>query len=133
MGPYCDFCARRCFVQRVLRDGRTMLLATCARGMEHDRAQAGQDHTTALNPVTEAPEVRRLAAEMAELAEIGAPLMDNLIDEAVHALTMCGDIPAADIPRDRAARLLACWARNDQLTDRQREEILARFPDGQTR
>lgn len=59
--------------------------------------------------------------------------MDNLIDDAVHALTMCGDIPVADIPRDRAARLLACWARNDQLTDEQRAAILNRFPDKQAR
>lgn len=53
MGPYCNFCARRCFVLRVLQDGRSMLLATCARGMEHDRSQVGEDHTTALNPVTD--------------------------------------------------------------------------------
>ncbi len=50
MGPYCKFCDQRCFVLRVLRDDRSMLLATCARGMEHDRLACGQDHTTASNP-----------------------------------------------------------------------------------
>lgn len=50
MGPYCKFCDRRCFVLRVLNDKRTMLLATCQIGMEHDRQKCGQDHTTAHNP-----------------------------------------------------------------------------------
>lgn len=70
MGPYCNFCARRCFVLRVLRDGQSMLLATCAPGMEHDRSQCGEDHTTALNPVTDQAEVERLADELAELRRI---------------------------------------------------------------
>lgn len=52
MGPYCKFCDRRCFVPRVLSDGRSMILATCQGGMEHDRAACGQDHTTAQNPAT---------------------------------------------------------------------------------
>lgn len=42
----------RCFVPRVLLDGRSMLLATCQRGMEHDRSAIGQDHTTAHNPAS---------------------------------------------------------------------------------
>lgn len=50
MGPYCKFCDMRCFVLRVLDDGRSMLLATCSMGMEHDRKAVGQDHTTAFNP-----------------------------------------------------------------------------------
>lgn len=49
-GPYCRFCSHRCFVDRVLADGRPMLLATCPAGMEHDRRECGQDHTTARNP-----------------------------------------------------------------------------------
>ena len=50
MGPYCKFCDRRCFLLRVLTDGRSMLLATCPEGMKHDRESCGQDHTTAFNP-----------------------------------------------------------------------------------
>lgn len=50
MGPYCRYCDQRCFVHRVLADGRPMLLATCPDGMAHDRAACGQDHTTAINP-----------------------------------------------------------------------------------
>lgn len=46
------FCDHRCFVERILRDGRSMLLATCAKGMAHDRKAVGEDYTTALNPVT---------------------------------------------------------------------------------
>jgi hypothetical protein len=37
MGPYCMFCDHRCFVEDVA--GR--LLATCQRGIAHDRAQLG--------------------------------------------------------------------------------------------
>lgn len=55
MGPYCRFCGQRCFLERVLPDGpdagRTLLMATCARGMEHDRAATGHNHTSAINPV----------------------------------------------------------------------------------
>jgi hypothetical protein len=51
VGPYCRFCGRRCFVYRVLADGRGMLLATCAEGMDWDRQQCGQAHTTATNPI----------------------------------------------------------------------------------
>lgn len=53
MGPYCQFCDRRCFVPRRLRDGREMLLATCTAGMAHDREAVGEDHTTATNPALE--------------------------------------------------------------------------------
>ncbi len=52
MGPYCKFCDRRCFVPRTLADGRTLILATCQRGAEYDREQCGQDHETAIDPVT---------------------------------------------------------------------------------
>ena len=50
MGPYCDYCARRCFVLRVLADGQRMLLATCTAGAAHDRQACGEDYTTARNP-----------------------------------------------------------------------------------
>ena len=51
MGPYCNFCQRRCFVmirdddpiglrQAYLRRGIN-LLATCQRGIEHDKQQVG--------------------------------------------------------------------------------------------
>lgn len=74
MGPYCNFCQRRCFLLRVLRDGRSMLLATCARGMEHDRKGCGQDHTTAVNPETdpEAAAALRPAALLAEATALEA-------------------------------------------------------------
>ena len=54
MGGYCRFCGRRCFLLRILRDGSTFLLATCAAGMDWDRKHTGtgEDHTTALNPTT---------------------------------------------------------------------------------
>lgn len=52
MGPYCRYCDRRCFLERIV-DGRTILLATCEAGMEHDRQSCGQDHTTATNPYAE--------------------------------------------------------------------------------
>jgi len=51
MGPYCNYCNRRCFVPRVLKDGRNLILATCPAGAEHDRQAVGEDHTTAVNPL----------------------------------------------------------------------------------
>lgn len=56
MGPYCNFCDRRCFVPRVMPDdatwmpGQPVILATCPKGAEHSRAKTGYDHTTAINP-----------------------------------------------------------------------------------
>ena len=76
MGPYCNFCGRRCFLVRVLADGRTMMLATCATGMKHDRQAVGQDHTTALNPVTEQDAVQQLADELAEMAARARAVLD---------------------------------------------------------
>lgn len=58
MGAYCRYCDRRCFLLRTLPGdaksgaGETICLATCTRGMEHDREVTGYDHTTAINPVT---------------------------------------------------------------------------------
>lgn len=53
MGPYCNYCHTRCFLLRVLRDGRTMLLATCRAGMAHDLEACGETHETAVNPITD--------------------------------------------------------------------------------
>jgi hypothetical protein len=57
MGPYCKFCDNRCFVERILpgQESRgVILLATCGRGMNHDREACGFDHTTAINPYDKA-------------------------------------------------------------------------------
>lgn len=64
MGPYCDYCRNRCFLLRVLRDGRSMLLATCDRGMAHDLRSCGETHATALNPVTQDEEVAALVQRL---------------------------------------------------------------------
>lgn len=45
MGPYCNYCDQRCFVPDPKRSG--YLLATCTKGMEHDRAVLGYDYTAA--------------------------------------------------------------------------------------
>ena len=51
-GSYCRYCDQRCFVYRVLSDGSwSGHMATCPRGMEHDRTCLGYDHTTAINPL----------------------------------------------------------------------------------
>ena len=56
MGAYCRFCDMRCFVLRTLpadaksNAGETIHLATCERGMAHDRETTGYGHTTAANP-----------------------------------------------------------------------------------
>ena len=75
MGPYCRYCGRRCFLDRVipggLLKGRSFLLATCALGMAHDLESAGYTHETALNPVLQAEQVAALAAEMAAAGGAG--------------------------------------------------------------
>lgn len=53
--PYCPCCGRHCHADRMLGDGTALPLATCSGGMAVDRAQCGYDHTTAIDPVTQAP------------------------------------------------------------------------------
>jgi DNA-directed RNA polymerase subunit RPC12/RpoP len=50
MGPYCDYCGHRCFVERRVPGSDVTILATCERGAAHERAALGYDHTTAINP-----------------------------------------------------------------------------------
>ncbi len=54
MGSYCNYCGHRCFVYRkVIVGGETLWsghMATCPRGMEHDRRSLGMDSSTAHNP-----------------------------------------------------------------------------------
>lgn len=50
-GAYCRYCDRRCFVDRVVPGSVVTHLATCPKGMAHDRAALGVDHTTAINPL----------------------------------------------------------------------------------
>ena len=68
MGPYCNYCGRRCFLERVIPDGplkgQSFILATCQPGMAHDLEVTGHTHETALNPVLQADAVAALAAEM---------------------------------------------------------------------
>ncbi|HEY9409288.1 MAG TPA: hypothetical protein VIQ30_00280 [Pseudonocardia sp.] len=49
-GAYCRYCDHRCFVARVLKDGRHMHLATCPAGMAHDLREVGETSATARNP-----------------------------------------------------------------------------------
>lgn len=52
MGPYCNFCQRRCFVyppprlapeHREKMMGRSLIFATCEEGKRFDKAQLGFD------------------------------------------------------------------------------------------
>jgi hypothetical protein len=53
VGPYCNYCNKRCFLLRKVPTGRVILLATCPQGMAHDRTTLkGHDHRTTLNPTT---------------------------------------------------------------------------------
>lgn len=66
MGPYCNYCGRRCFVPRRLPDdSREVHMATCPEGMSRDREVTGYDHRSAVNPVTQgerpAPDAESLA------------------------------------------------------------------------
>ena len=55
-GPYCQYCGRRCFVDRVVPDGPCAgwrgLMATCGDGMAHDLLMLGHTHLSAINPIT---------------------------------------------------------------------------------
>ena len=54
MGPYCQYCDRRCFVERRIVVGGEIvwdgIMATCPRGRERDRQVLGQDFREAVNP-----------------------------------------------------------------------------------
>lgn len=64
MGPYCQFCNNRCFVERWLPGQGTILLATCPSGMDHDQGETGHTHKTAVNPND--PTVRAYAEAIRE-------------------------------------------------------------------
>lgn len=64
MGPYCQNCDRRCFVERFVPDSNVTILATCPKGMAHDRERTGYDHTTAVNPHD--PAIKAYAAAIRE-------------------------------------------------------------------
>ena len=56
-GAYCQFCDRRCFVDRRLPSdasspyaGQVIHLATCVHGKAYDRAKTGHDAASAINP-----------------------------------------------------------------------------------
>lgn len=93
MGPYCNFCDMRCFVPRILRDGRSMILATCTAGMRHDHEATGEDHTTALNPATTA--IERYCVESGRAVRMIAG-------------DRCLDHGAADTPCRTAVREAQC-------------------------
>lgn len=65
MGSHCDFCQTRCFVERAYpteTKWEYTLMATCSRGMAHDREKTGYNHKTAANPVTD-PRFRKTDSE----------------------------------------------------------------------
>lgn len=64
MGPYCQFCGHRCFVERFVPGSNATILATCPKGMAHDRERSGYDHTTAVNPND--PAIKAYAAAIRE-------------------------------------------------------------------
>jgi hypothetical protein len=70
MGPYCNYCGRRCFLPRIIPDGprrgESLILATCERGMAHDQAVTGHTHKTAINPVTDPEAACRAGTGLAD-------------------------------------------------------------------
>ena len=91
MGPYCEFCDHRCFVERYIpgRDGQpaqVLLMATCPQGAEHDFAATGFDHSTALN--TSAPAVRLLLGDLARARTVAVTLEQALARLTAAALAL---------------------------------------------
>jgi hypothetical protein len=50
-GSYCRYCGHRCFVERVLPNGRHLHMATCLDGAMHDLTVTGYTYQTARNPM----------------------------------------------------------------------------------
>lgn len=51
MGPYCNYCGQRCFVERrIPGTAGTILMATCQLGALNDMLKTDYDHVTAVNP-----------------------------------------------------------------------------------
>lgn len=71
MGPYCQYCDKRCFVQDPKDSG--YILATCTKGMDNDRAKLGYDITAAR---AEHPAETPVYAQQAECAMCGNPLLN---------------------------------------------------------
>jgi hypothetical protein len=104
MGSYCRYCQHRCFVVRILREGRSICLATCPAGMAWDRkVTGGQDHTTTLNPITMrrdvTPDARR-AADPGSGFTLNARITVRIITDlmAAEALTAQGVACLAGVP-----------------------------------
>lgn len=93
MGPYCRYCNRRCFLQRVLLTGKSILLATCPAGMNHDLAATGETHETAVNPILD-PEGAARRFRNPQL--IDASAFCGFCTHHVHAHTFSAG--AEDIP-----------------------------------
>jgi hypothetical protein len=85
MGPYCEFCDFRCFVVRSLPFLKgTLLMATCAAGMAHDRQATGFDHTSAVNVCTYLEKVAALQGGSVELARSVAVRLEGENAELVR-------------------------------------------------
>ncbi len=53
MGSYCGYCDHRCFVYREITFGDGVwkgLMATCKKGMAHDKEATGMTYIEAHNP-----------------------------------------------------------------------------------
>lgn len=88
MGPYCKYCDQRCFIPNPKQGQQVTILATCARGMERDRAELGYDIDQAR------AEVARQKWEAEQLPDLrtisGMRSSTNLLDALVR-----NDGPAA--------------------------------------
>lgn len=76
----------------------------------------------AIDPPEVRTEIRHAAADL--LGE-DHPIVRTVVD----ALTFSGQVDITDIPRDRAALLLDGWVHGKELTAREREAVLAQFPE----
>jgi hypothetical protein len=95
-GAYCRYCGHRCFVLRVLPDfSWSGHLATCAKGMAHDRNSLGYDHTTALNLIAPIP-------NGLHLRQVGDDDIWQIVHTASDLHIPLLDWPHQGVPRDAA-------------------------------
>lgn len=113
MGPYCQFCDFRCFVVRRLPfTTGDFLMATCQRGMAHDRAQTGHDHTTAINPAALRDAVVPDSRDLEQARSIACRLegqVAGLVDRMRRAHSLLGEVGGCFCVGDAIDRPVCAW------------------------
>ncbi|QYN41026.1 hypothetical protein K1T35_47650 (plasmid) [Pseudonocardia sp. DSM 110487] len=114
-GGYCAYCDQRCFVYRDLPDGTwSGHMATCPRGMAHDRQVTGYDYRTAVNPIARTDEPARPAADPGPFLAPFRQLIHNIHQFGRRWSWRCGVSASTRDEHCRYDRTVGSW---EQLVD----------------